>query len=235
MIGVFDYTVILTYLSLLSAATGIIVCLHGIGHPFYGIFFLMFSGLCDTFDGRVACSKPNRTQREKNFGVQIDSLSDLVAFGVLPGCVGIAMLRASERFSDVPRIRHIAPDDKMVLYPIVLTVIVLFYILCAMIRLAWFNVLEDERRTAAPESPKSFTGLPVTSAALIFPTIMLFQFMTRTDITIVYFGVMLLVALLFISPIKIRKPGMRGILIMIGIGALEVVLFLLFRIGLLKL
>ena len=235
MIGVFDYTVILTYLSLVSVATGIIVCLHGIGHPFYGIFFLMFSGLCDTFDGRVAASKPGRTQREKNFGVQIDSLSDLVAFGVLPGCIGIAMLRASERFSDVPRFRHLAPDDKMVLYPIILTLIVLVYILCAMIRLAWFNVLEEERRNTAPAGPKTFTGLPVTSAALIFPTIMLLQYITRTDITIVYFGVMLLVAILFISPIQIRKPGMRGILIMIGIGILEFILFLLFRTGVFKL
>lgn len=235
MIGIYDYTVVLTYLSLLSAATGIIVCLHGIGHPFYGVFFLLFSGLCDTFDGRVASTKRGRTEREKNFGVQIDSLSDLVAFGVLPGCIGIAMLRASDRFSDVPRFRQIAPDDKMVLYPIVLTLIVLIYILAALIRLAWFNVLEDERKRTAPESPKSFTGLPVTSAALIFPTILLVQFITRADITIVYFGIMLLVAILFVTPIRIRKPGTKGILIMIGIGAVECLLFWIFRMGLLKL
>ena len=82
MIGVYDYTVILTYLSLLSGASGIIVCLKGIGHPYLGMFFLLFSGLCDTFDGKVARSKKNRTEREKRFGIQIDSLSDLVAFGV---------------------------------------------------------------------------------------------------------------------------------------------------------
>ena len=235
MIGIYDYTVILTYLSLLSASTGIIVCLHGIGHPFYGVFFLMFSGLCDTFDGRVARSKPGRTDREKNFGVQIDSLSDLVAFGVLPGCTGIAMLRASERFSDVPRFRHLAPDDKMVLYPIILTLIVLIYILAAMVRLAWFNVLEEEQKKEAPKAPRTYTGLPVTSAALIFPTIMLIQFITRTDITIVYFGIMLLTAFLFVSPFRIRKPGLKGILIMIGIGVVECILFLIFRMGLLRL
>ncbi len=234
MIGVYDYTVILTYLSLISASTGIIVCLHGIGHPFYGVFFLMFSGLCDTFDGRVASTKKDRTERERNFGTQIDSLSDLIAFGVLPGCIGMAMLRASDRFSDVPRFRHLAPDDKMILYPIVLTFIVLVYILAALIRLAWFNVLEDERKLSAPESPRTYTGLPVTSAALIFPTILLIQYITRTDITIVYFGVMLLVAILFCSPFRIRKPGMRGILIMITIGVLEFILFLVFRAGLLR-
>ena len=91
MIGFYDYTVILTYISLLSGAMGIIVCLHGIGHPFLGVFFLMISGLCDTFDGRVARSKKNRTSQEISFGVQIDSLADMVAFGMLPPCIGVAM------------------------------------------------------------------------------------------------------------------------------------------------
>ena len=39
MIGVYDYTVILTYLSLLSAGAGIFVSLSGGGHPYLGIFF----------------------------------------------------------------------------------------------------------------------------------------------------------------------------------------------------
>ena len=41
MIGVYDYTVILTYLSALSAGIGIIVSLNGTGHPYYGTFFLL--------------------------------------------------------------------------------------------------------------------------------------------------------------------------------------------------
>ena len=41
-LGFYDYTVILTYLSLLSAGLGIFVSLHGEGHPYLGIFFLMF-------------------------------------------------------------------------------------------------------------------------------------------------------------------------------------------------
>lgn len=84
MIGFYDYTVILTYLSILSGTTGIILCLNGVGHPYLGMFFLLFSGLCDTFDGKVARSKKDRTEQMKKFGIQIDSLSDLIAFGVLP-------------------------------------------------------------------------------------------------------------------------------------------------------
>ena len=80
MIGFYDYTVILTYLSILSGTTGIILCLNGVGHPYLGMFFLLFSGLCDTFDGKVARSKKDRTEQMKKFGIQIDSLSDPVSY-----------------------------------------------------------------------------------------------------------------------------------------------------------
>ena len=73
MIGFYDYTVVLTYLSLLSAGTGIFVSLSGSGHPYWGTFFLLFCGLCDAFDGQVARTKKNRTVMEKNYGIQIDS------------------------------------------------------------------------------------------------------------------------------------------------------------------
>ena len=92
MIGFYDYTVILTYFSLLSATSGIVVALSGGGHPYYGCLFLLFCGLCDAFDGKVARTKKGRTKMEKDFGIQIDSLSDLVAFGVLPACIGAALM-----------------------------------------------------------------------------------------------------------------------------------------------
>lgn len=65
MIGFYDYTVILTYLSLMSGTIGIMLCLNGMGHPYLGMFFLLFSGLCDTFDGKVARSKKDRTTQMK--------------------------------------------------------------------------------------------------------------------------------------------------------------------------
>ena len=54
MIGVYDYTVILTYLSLVSGCVGTIVAMSGVGHPYIGMFLLLLCGLCDGFDGRVA-------------------------------------------------------------------------------------------------------------------------------------------------------------------------------------
>ncbi len=226
MIGIYDYTVILTYLSLISAMLGILVCLHGVGHPFIGIFFLLLCGLCDAFDGKVARAKKDRSETAKKYGIQIDSLSDIVAFGVLPGCIGFAMLRASERFQEQPILR---PEigDKMILYPILLALIVLWYVMAALIRLAYFNVKEEERAAAEGGVRKVYIGLPVTSAALIFPTVMLIQFLTRTDITLVYFVVMLITSFLFVSKIQVRKPQLRGILFMVGIGAVEFILLMI--------
>lgn len=222
MIGIFDYTVWLTYLSLMSATIGIVVSLQQSGHPYIGVFFLLLCGLCDAFDGRVARAKKNRTDFEKKYGIQIDSLSDLVAFGVLPACIGNAMIRVSPTISEIPSIHK---GDRLA-FPIeiFLYIIVLVYTLATLIRLAYFNVTEEERQRTESGSRRYFTGLPVTSAALIFPSVLLFQYVIPKDITLVYFGVMLLTAILFLSKIQIRKPGLRGILIMVVIGFVEFIL-----------
>ena len=121
-IGFYDYTVILTYLSLISSVFGITQAFQG--HFFTAICCLAFSGLCDAFDGRVARTKKNRTSDERNFGIQLDSLCDTVCFGVFPALICYKM----------------GADGILGL------AIVFFYALCAVIRLAFFNVLEINRQ-----------------------------------------------------------------------------------------
>ena len=225
MIGVFDYTVLLTYISLISAVLVIVVSLQQSGHPYIGVFFLLLCGLCDAFDGKVARTKKNRTEFEKKYGVQIDSLSDLVAFGVLPACIGNAMVRVCPTISEIPTIHrgdHLAFPVEVFLY-----VIMILYTLAALIRLAYFNVTEEERQKTESEGRKYYTGLPVTSAALIFPTVLLFQYLIPRDITLVYFGVMFLTSVLFVSKFQVKKPGLRGILLMVGIGFVEFIILAL--------
>ncbi|MBR1866371.1 MAG: CDP-alcohol phosphatidyltransferase family protein [Lachnospiraceae bacterium] len=225
MIGVYDYTVILTYMSLVCGMLGSLITLHGVGHPYLGIFFLMFCGLCDTFDGMVARSKKNRTEQEKAFGIQIDSMADLVAFGVLPGCIGIGLLHAGNRYALLPNLN---PEQGPIrLYPILFFACVLFYVLAAMIRLAWFNVLEGESQQESAAKEKWYVGLPVTSAALIFPIIPLLDFLTARDITLLYFVVLGVTGVLFLGKFRIKKPGLRMIALMLGVGALEFALLLL--------
>ena len=227
MIGFYDYTVILTYLSMLSATTGIMLCLNDIGHPYLGMFFLMFCGLCDAFDGKIARTKKNRTAQMKQFGIQIDSLSDLVAFGVLPASIGIAMLRSSIEFSIFPDFKFLHLADKSTIIKIVLTTIAVFYTLAAMIRLAYFNVLEEERQKTEGGANKTYLGLPVTSAALVFPTILLIHIFCSADLTILYFIFLGIVGFLFVSKIQIKKPSTKVVLIMICIGLIEAIILMI--------
>ena len=221
MIGIYDYTVILTYLSMVSGATGIIISMTGIGHPYLGILFLMISGLLDAFDGKVARTKKNRTEFEKNFGVQIDSLSDLICFGVLPATIGMAQLRISGRFTDITKTPALFVGDKIWVI-VSMIVIAVFYILAALIRLAYFNVTGEERKEEAKKTGvECFTGLPVTTAALIFPLALILHWFAEYDLTYVYFAAMFLLGILFIGNFRVPKPKKLGLIIMIIVGILE--------------
>ena len=126
MIGVYDYTVIATYLSLLLGLGGLYSAAQN--EPLDAMLCLMLAGLLDAFDGRIARAKKDRTEQEKRFGIQIDSLNDLVCFGVLPAAIGWSM--------DCDRLWFLATMS--------------FFALCALIRLAYFNVTEEERQDRAP-------------------------------------------------------------------------------------
>ena len=109
----------------------------------------------------------------------------------------------------------------------------ILYVLAAMIRLAYFNVMEEEDRNRDETGAKIYTGLPVTSAALIFPAVLLIHMLIRADLTFLYFGVMLITGGLFISKIQIKKPQNKGIATMIFFGAVECVV-LIFALKFLK-
>ncbi len=182
-IGIYDYTVILTYLSLLSALFGIVKATQG--KFTFAILCLLFSGFCDAFDGIVARSKKNRTETEKEFGIQIDSLCDVVGFGVFPALLGYFM----------------GLDGTIGI------IITLLYALCAVIRLAYFNVLEGRRQKTETGCAKSYRGLPVTSIAILFPFVYGIGFFLPEDIFIIVLHVLLAgSAFLFILDFSVPKP-----------------------------
>ena len=200
MIGVYDYTVILTYLGFASGVFGIINACEGKILP--AILCLMFAGLCDMFDGKVARTKKKRTVEERHFGIQLDSLSDLVCFGILPAVIGYKL-----------------GIDKTILLPLII-----FFPLAGLIRLAWFNVLEITRNSTSPV--KSYTGLPITSSALIFPFIFIFKNIIGKYFALVYGITLLIVGILFISKIKIRKPDTKTMILFIIAGVVEILLII---------
>ena len=82
MLGFYDYTVVLTYLGALFGLLGITMSIRG---QYLSAILCMAGALaCDTLDGIVARKKKNRTKNEMLFGIQIDSLCDLVSFGACP-------------------------------------------------------------------------------------------------------------------------------------------------------
>lgn len=202
MIGYYNYTVILTYMSLISSVLGMFFAMgiSGSVHPEYAIMCLMISGLCDMFDGKVARTKKNRSESEKQFGIQIDSLCDAVCFGVLPSVIGYSV--GMKCWFDVP---------VLVMFP-----------LFAVIRLAYFNVSEEERQKQTSDVRKVYEGLPVTSVALILPVVYAFHKEISPEwFPTAYGTTLLLIAIAFITPFKMKKPTMKTMLIFIVLGALE--------------
>ena len=182
-IGVYDYTVILTYASLVSAVIGMIQSSKGSFST--AVVCLLVSGICDAFDGAVARTKKDRTEDEKAFGIQLDSLCDIVSFGVFPaflcycmgvnGTLGILCMCA--------------------------------YCLCAVIRLAFFNVLEGNRQKTEGGCNKFYRGLPVTSISILLPFVYGFRFLLpqKYFIALLHF-LLALVAFLFVLDFKVKKP-----------------------------
>ncbi len=148
ILGFYNYTVILTYVGLLCSIQAIMASIGG--KFFDAAILLMVSGLCDMFDDTVA-STMERTEHEKRFGIQIDSLTDLVSFGIMPA-IFVYMIA-----------------DK---HPVA-GVITSLYVLAALIRLAYFNVLEEDRQRTTDERRKHIIGVPVTIISVALPIIYL--------------------------------------------------------------
>lgn len=205
MIGVFDYTVILTFCSLVSSIIGMTRALDG--HFRIAVFCLALSGLFDTFDGMVARTKKNRSDHEKLYGIQLDSLADVVCFGVFPIMICYMM--------GVRGVPGVAAGC--------------FYAVCGVIRLGWFNTLETRRQMNPDEGEKVFHGLPITSIAIILPMVFLLSFFLPEQVFHwLLFAMLWVVGLLFIVDFRMRKPGNRMIaflIILTGLAVLTVVLF----------
>lgn len=200
MLGFYNYSVILTYIGLASSVFGITQVMEGGGSQAHAIPFLclLLSGICDLFDGRIARSMKNRTEYEKVFGIQIDSLCDLVCFGVFPAVLGY-----SYGFN----------------YGLGLVSSIMI-VLGAVIRLGYFNVMEEERQRNSTEQRKMYKGLPVTTVAIILPIL----YMGKSNIPDVAFpyvfqGFMILISILFVLKINVKKLSVRGILLLFTVGA----------------
>ncbi|MDO4982788.1 MAG: CDP-alcohol phosphatidyltransferase family protein [Eubacteriales bacterium] len=188
MVGFWNYTVYLTYCGLVSAVSGIYYAFTG--RIKASLICLLISGVCDMFDGRIARTKKDRTEAEKSFGIQIDSLCDVVCFGILPAVLSFAL--GTERVWQ--------------------TVVAALFALCGVIRLAYFNVMAQE------EHSSGYLGIPITTSALAVPLLMCFRNVLGDKLPIAYSILLAVMGVLYIAPIRVKKPGRLGSAVMIVIG-----------------
>ncbi|MDY3285195.1 MAG: CDP-alcohol phosphatidyltransferase family protein [Eubacteriales bacterium] len=190
LIGYYNPSVILTYIGLASSVWGIFLAVEGFVLP--ALLCLLVSGVCDMFDGRIARRIP-RSDDEKSFGIQIDSLCDLICFGVFPAVIAWSL-----------GVRGFLG-----------AVILALYILTAVIRLGYFNVSEAKRQSETAEPRHFYQGLPVTSAAVLLPLIYLAFSRTPTLLTPAFYAAMALISLCFVANIRIPKLSGRVVYAML--------------------
>lgn len=148
-------------------------------------FCLLCSGICDAFDGKIA--RKYKYSKEKNiYGIQLDSLSDMICFGAFP-MILVNLISNS----------------------VVTFVISLFYLLCGMIRLAYFNT-----KSVMPNSKKNvFIGVPITTSAVILPVVIfIFRFLNFSLLVYILPILLLILAISYILKVEIKKPNIELIL-----------------------
>lgn len=173
--------------SLANACSGFLaVVMVSAGNLLLASQFMLLAVIFDSVDGWVA-RRTNRVD-EHGFGKNMDSLSDVISFGVAPGML---LFTACQSFS----IQYIN------------ILVSLLIVICGILRLSRFNVLADS--SDVPGGDK-FVGLPIPITALILGSFYI-SGMFRMDLALIMMAV---VAVLMIS--TIQYPKFRGSMLMAG-------------------
>src|SRR5262249_38630888 len=146
-------------------------------------------GVLDGLDGRIA----RMTNTTSDFGLELDSLADVVTFGVAPGILAFSWGLGS--FAGVPgqAIKHVTQFGWFGTFA---------FVLCGALRLARFNA--QSRKPTEASSKRFFVGLPIPAAAGTIAAVIHFfkqQILVVASALLWYFLVAL-VAFLMISTVR---------------------------------
>lgn len=177
--GVYLLPNLFTTASLFSGFLGIIWAIEG--QFLFCALAILVSCVLDGMDGMVA----RLTRSSSDFGVQLDSLADLVAFGVTP-----AIMVYMWQLQHYGRLGLLAS---------------FLLVACGALRLARFNVQSGK------VSQKYFIGLPIPAAACVLATLVLFS--TQSPVFLEdKFGTITLVlvyVLSFLMVSRVRYPSLK--------------------------
>lgn len=198
-IGIWNRSVILTYIGMALAVLGMVLAVSG-AEVRYAFACLMGAGVADLFDG-AAARRVKRTPKEKEFGIQLDSLVDVLSFAALPIVLFVAM--------GMNQWYHLLAE--------------ILFAVCSVARLGYFNVVTAD----AEKAVAYYTGLPVTYCALIFPVIYLLRYvLTEAVFLLVYTAAVVVVSVLEMLRIPIAKPKGMAYVIFVVLAAALLILFL---------
>ena len=201
-----------SFVTLLSIACGfgsIVISVDNapVGNPDdyrLAAILLVLAGIFDALDGFVA----RATNTQSDFGVQLDSIADVMNFGCAPGlllyCYGFATMGA-----DHPTLVRMGGLACFV------------FVACGALRLARFNVMVG--RT----DPRYFVGMPITAGAACVASVVVAwpDPVAVTEMGRAFLVMLLMVAVgaLMVSTIRFpssKQPKSKGMLIALGVGVL---------------
>jgi len=188
-------------ISLLNLSFGFLAILMAFnGNIFLSSVLIILSVVFDSIDGWVA-RKVGRND-EYGFGKNIDSLADVVSFGVAPGVLLYSI-------------------GNIIFQEINLLVIIvsLFMVICGVLRLTRFNVISDLI------DYKGFIGLPIPTIAILLSTFVLSGFFN------IYLAMVLMIfaGLLMISNLKYPKFDNMKIISLAGLLVFLIIVFYLLK------
>lgn len=114
-------------------------------------WFILFAMIFDIMDGRVA----RLTKGTSSFGAELDSLADVVSFGLAPAVLAFFAFFDNDANSSLGLFAAFV------------------FALCGALRLARFNVAH---------SSANFTGLPIPGGAALIATLVLFNSVDETNL-----------------------------------------------------
>ena len=192
-IGKWNRSVIITYIGLGFAILGMYFAIIE-DKAVYALICLVIAGICDMFDGKVA-RRCKRNEEEIAFGIELDSLVDVVCFVVLPIIIYLSL--------------GFTAWYNIVSY--------IFLAICGIARLGYFNVCTA---TKDGKAVKYYEGLPITCAAITFPVLFLFHYVMSEQVFFVFFTIVAYLEAFFnVFKFKLKKST-KWIYPVFSIGAI---------------
>lgn len=181
-----DLPNICSLLGLLSAVIGIYYAL--LGNFQAAMIGVLWAVLFDWFDGIIARKMKGRTQVQGDFGAQLDSMIDIISFGVLPAVVLLSYSQYNSWF---------LPGAFVV-------------IATSAIRLTYFNVygLIDS---------KTYKGLALDNNVLLLALLFVFEsYFTAATFSYVIYALLIVLSAFNLSSIPTPKFGGRWVYVLVA-------------------